>query len=390
MKKIILLVTLFSLVGFAGCAQSASKEKPGSVTKSNERVGGPCEGCAAIHESPIPFEQLNSIDSLPDFNEEGTKIKISGVVYQPDGKTPAKDVVIYIYHTDQTGHYPTKGNEKGWGKRHGYLRGWIKTDKNGFYAFYTLRPAAYPGRKDPQHIHASIKEPNKNEYWIDDYVFNDDPLLNDNMRRRLENRGSDGILQLIEKNGIWYAERNIYLGKNIPHYPAASLKNIQSGLSIGSNCPAFDPLHISGIDVGKKACPMCKYGYGQGIMIWFNHTDLEGMNDFVKRLEKEMQQRGEKKFRVFLVYMNQQPEAVNSPEAKIVRQKIKEWCDRQNLQKVAVTWVPSPVDPETSGLYEINPEAMNTVFLYKKREVAAKWVNMEYSEKSLAAILSEL
>jgi protocatechuate 3,4-dioxygenase beta subunit len=114
------------------------------------------------------------------------------------------------------------------------------------------------------------------------------------------------------------------------------------------------------------------------------------MNDFVKRLEMEMRERGEKKFRVFLVYMNPKHEVVDATEAKIVQQKIKEWCYRQNLQKVAMVLIPSPVDSETSGLYEINPEAMNTVFLYKKREIAAKWVNMEYNEKSLAAILNEL
>ncbi len=302
MKKIILLATAFSMVGFTGYTQSTIKKNSGSLTKANVRVGGSCEGCAAIHESPVPFEQLNSIDSLPDFNEQGTKIEISGIVYQSDGKTPAKDVVIYVYHTDQTGHYPMKGDEKNWGKRHGYLRGWMKTNKNGFYAFYALRPAAYPGRNDPQHIHVAIKEPNKNEYWIDDYFFDDDPLLTDNMRNRLEKRGGDGILKLKQKNGIWYAERNIYLGKNIPDYPLSYIKNIESGLAIGSDCPAFDPLHISGVDVGRKACPMCKYGYGTGIMVWFNHTDLESMNDFVKRLENEMQKRGKKIQGFFCLY----------------------------------------------------------------------------------------
>ncbi len=88
--------------------------------------------------------------------------------------------------------------------------------------------------------------------------------------------------------------------------------------------------------------------------------------------------------------MNQKYETVNSTEARMVQQKIKEWCDKQNLQKVAVTWVPSPVDPETAGLYEINPDAMNTVFLYKKRAITAKWVNMDYNNKSLESILNHL
>ncbi len=40
-----------------------------------------------------------------------------------------------------------------------------------------LKPAAYPGRTDPAHIHITIKEPDKSEYYIDDFLFDDDPLL---------------------------------------------------------------------------------------------------------------------------------------------------------------------------------------------------------------------
>jgi protocatechuate 3,4-dioxygenase beta subunit len=203
-------------------------------------VGGSCEGCEAIYESPVPLDKLPWIDTLPGFHESGPKMEISGTVYHPDGKTPAKDVVIYIYHTDQTGRYSTKGDEKGWGKRHGYIRGWMRTNSEGKYKFYTLRPAPYPIFPDAAHIHPVIKEPGKNEYYIDAYLFDDDPLLTDKMRKRLEQRGGDGILKLKEKNGIWYAERNIYLGKNIPGYPTASIKNIESGLSKAFNSAAFE------------------------------------------------------------------------------------------------------------------------------------------------------
>jgi protocatechuate 3,4-dioxygenase beta subunit len=97
---------------------------------------------------------------LPDWNDKGRKLAVNGVVYKADG-TPSPNVIIYVYHTDQTGVYPTKGDEKGWAKRHGYLRGWMKTNEKGEYKFFTLRPAAYPGRKDPEHIHVTIKEPIK-------------------------------------------------------------------------------------------------------------------------------------------------------------------------------------------------------------------------------------
>lgn len=217
LMKLLFLLLVAAGISLSGCSQNnASKNQP---PKNKIHVGGNCEGCEAIYESPVPFEQLNSVDTLPDFKDAGPKIEISGIVYHRDGKTPAKDVVLYIYHTDQAGLYSTKGDEKGWGKRHGYIRGWVKTDKNGYYKFYTLVPASYPDSKNPKHIHPTIKEPDYNEYWIDEFVFDDDPLLPKEERKRNNPRGGGGVLKTSVKNGMLSATRNIILGLNVPDYP---------------------------------------------------------------------------------------------------------------------------------------------------------------------------
>ena len=213
MKLLFVFTVLF--VSNIACSQNNSKK---TTAVNTIHVGGRCEGCEAIHESPVPFDSLNSSSWLPDWNDKGRKLAVNGIVYNADG-TPAANVIIYVYHTDQTGVYPTKGNEKGWGKRHGYLRGWMRTNEKGEYKFFTLRPAAYPGRKDPEHIHVTIKEPDKNEYWIDEYVFDDDPLLTHSQRKNCQDRGGSGILKLKDAGDMFKAERNIYLGKNIPDYP---------------------------------------------------------------------------------------------------------------------------------------------------------------------------
>ena len=203
------------MVSNMACSQNSNKK---NASGNYTNVGGGCEGCVAIHESPVPFDSLKNMVWLPDWNDKGPKLAVNGIVYKPDG-TPAPNVVIYIYHTDQTGVYPTKGDEKGWGKRHGYLRGWMRTNEKGEYKFFTLRPVAYPGRKDPQHIHVSIKEPDKNEYWIDEYLFDDDALLTEKQRKACEDRGGSGILKTKDVGNMLKAERHIYLGKNIPNYP---------------------------------------------------------------------------------------------------------------------------------------------------------------------------
>lgn len=214
------------MILFAGFSCSQENEKPAvnktSTNKPGEKdiiISDGCEGCEAVYESPVLFEKLANNITLPDYTEEGLKYEISGVVYQQDGSTPAPNVVLYLYHTDQDGYYSTKGNETGWGKRHGYIRSWLKTNEIGEYRFYTLRPAPYPNSSIPAHIHTFIKEPGKKEYWIDDYVFDDDKFIDETYKNRTEKRGGDGILKIIKNdNGTFSARRDIILGKNIPNY----------------------------------------------------------------------------------------------------------------------------------------------------------------------------
>ncbi len=215
--KFLFFLFIASITTLTGCSQNNATKNQQS--KSRIHVGGNCEGCEAIFETPVSFEQLNETDTLPDFNDAGPKIEISGIVYKRDGKTPAPGVIIYIYHTDQKGIYSTRGNESGWAKRHGYIRGWVKTDKDGYYRFYTLVPASYPNSNNPKHIHPTIKEPDYNEYWIDEFVFEDDPLLPKEERTRSKPVGGSGVLKPYMKDGMLRASRNIILGLNVRDYP---------------------------------------------------------------------------------------------------------------------------------------------------------------------------
>jgi protocatechuate 3,4-dioxygenase, beta subunit len=208
MKTLSIVILIVIVTGFAVRCQPAAKEK---------KVGGGCEGCEAVFE--YGSKNLNAVDTLPDWNDKGQKLEITGTIYHKDGKTPAKDVILYIYHTDQSGIYPTRGNERGNDRRHGYIRGWIKTGADGRYAFYTLVPGAYPGRQNPSHIHPVIKEPGYSEYWIDEYLFDDDPILTQRERGQQQKRGGSGILKTKKRpDGVITATRDIILGMNVPGY----------------------------------------------------------------------------------------------------------------------------------------------------------------------------
>lgn len=210
MKRVLLLLMAFVLC--TSCTHSQTKPE-----NKHMLVGGPCEGCEAIFE--YGDAPLTATDTLPDFEEPGTRIKVSGTVFHPDGKKPAKDVILYVYHTNQDGAYPTRGDETGWARRHGYLRGWMKTDQEGKYTFYTLKPGSYPDRSSPAHIHLTVLEPDGKYYWLEDYFFEGDPLLTDKDINPPQPRGgSTGLLRLQKENDLWVGKRDIVLGKNIAGY----------------------------------------------------------------------------------------------------------------------------------------------------------------------------
>ncbi len=198
-----------------GCSILSCQRSSGQYTP--RLVGGPCEGCEAVFE--YGDRKLTATDTLPDFHSGGQQIKVTGTIYEADGKTPAPNVILYVYHTDQNGVYTPRKNEKGWGRRHGYNRGWVRTNGEGEYAFYTIKPGVYPDRTEPAHIHPTILEPDGKYYWLGSYHFEGDSLLTIKETRPHRPRGgSDGILKLHREGGLWVGERDFILGRNIPDY----------------------------------------------------------------------------------------------------------------------------------------------------------------------------
>ena len=180
-------------------------------------VGGYCEGCEGIYEQ-MP-KSLSWQTTIPDSSEPGEPLEIEGTIYEMDGKTPAPNVILYVYHTDAKGYYSSAKGQTGWAKRHGHLRGWMKTDSTGKYKFRTIRPAPYPRASIPAHIHPVIKEPNMNEYFFDEYLFEGDPFLTKKERGKQEKRCGSGIITISKGNdGVWQGKRDIILGLNIPDY----------------------------------------------------------------------------------------------------------------------------------------------------------------------------
>lgn len=183
---------------------------------TQRQVGGPCDRCDLMMNG-IP-DRLTSNTTIATSDEPGEPMVLSGTIYRTDKKTPAPGVILYVYHTDNQGEYSRTPSQPA-NMVHGHLRGWMKTDANGHYEFRTIRPGSYPSRNAPAHVHALIKEEGKSIYWIDEYLFDDDPLLTTRERSLQKQRGGAGIIHLKrESNGVWVGKRDIILGMNIEDY----------------------------------------------------------------------------------------------------------------------------------------------------------------------------
>ena len=365
MKILISLKIVFTLSSFlVSCnGQNQNSSQFSNIKNSTERVGGECEEgyCELMYLGMS--KEIHSTDTSAGWYEKGQKLMVTGTVYQLDGKTPAPNVIIYYHHTDNDGYYSPRNDKPENQTRHGHIRGWVKTDKDGRYTLYTIRPAPYPDASEPAHIHWLIKEPDvKNEYWTDDLMFDDDKLLLPHIKKRKPgNWGGNGIVRVLLKDSLQIAEKDFILGLNIPNYPKKVNNEVQSGLNIGEGQPSFDPFHAYGPDKGFTACPVCKYGRYHGILYFVgNNPKWNEIKSWLQFLEQESITR-QKYLKVYFVYGNEK-----SYNKENRARELEQLGDELKLKNVALTFVPSFSDTKTNvNLSKINPDIENTFIIYR-------------------------
>ncbi|HEX9615463.1 MAG TPA: intradiol ring-cleavage dioxygenase [Bacteroidota bacterium] len=183
MKTITVILTLMSTI---------------SVVQSQESAPFP----------PAP-SGVSAVTTVAADNEPGTRIVITGSVFQSDRKTPYTGLVLYFYQTDATGVYnKTDGS---------YLKprlyGWVKTDAEGRYEIRTIKPGSYPRRKEAAHIHVTVRRSGPSPRWLDSFLFEGDPNLNEEERMQPQKLGRlSPVVRLTKvKDGVLRAERDFVI-----------------------------------------------------------------------------------------------------------------------------------------------------------------------------------
>jgi protocatechuate 3,4-dioxygenase beta subunit len=156
--------------------------------------------------------QLNSVDSVSDFESKTNKLKLTGVIFENDGLTPAKDVILFIEQPDEHGNFDLRVEND---KRYVHHRAWVKTDAEGRYTIYTFIPGNDRTHNQFKQLFPVIKEPSNAAYEIETFLFDDDPLISKYCRKRLAKKGDiTRILKPKNVDGMLVAERNIILPIN--------------------------------------------------------------------------------------------------------------------------------------------------------------------------------
>jgi protocatechuate 3,4-dioxygenase beta subunit len=147
---------------------------------------------------------LTSRARIAPAGEPGTPMVVHGRVFRSDGRTPARGLVVFAYHTDRTGIYA----EPGKGPHVWRLRGWAETDSDGRFEFQTIRPAPYPGRAISAHIHFSIEGPGVPRFSAE-LLFADDDLVTAAERKESASQGMFGSVVAVQvRDGVQHVTVN--------------------------------------------------------------------------------------------------------------------------------------------------------------------------------------
>jgi protocatechuate 3,4-dioxygenase beta subunit len=138
--------------------------------------------------------ELSATARIAPESEPGTPLVVHGRLFEEDGRTPVAGAVVFGYHTDREGRYDQPGRPA-----HSWrLRGWCRTDPHGRFRFDTIRPGAYPSRREPAHVHLTAFTAS-GRYHAGALLFDDDPLVPAAVREESTRAGAFGEVRPIRR-----------------------------------------------------------------------------------------------------------------------------------------------------------------------------------------------
>jgi protocatechuate 3,4-dioxygenase, beta subunit len=157
----------------------------------------------------------------------------------------------------------------------------------------------------------------------------------------------------------------------------------ESGLNVGEGVYAFHPQHVTGHHKGTDACPLWTYGRRPQIQVWINNDDSKNVETLVKTLNAAVQENKDKELKAFLIF-------VSDEDKKAVESKLSSLAETTSVKDLPFTYVSTKDKSVKDYKINVSPEVKNTVMVYVKKRITAKFVNLKADEKGLAELKSAI
>ena len=238
----------------------------GSQLSANDISIEACDPTTLDYYGEGPFYTQNppliNNNVLAKNSEAGTRIVISGRVTNLDCTEVIPNAIIDVWHADDSGAYDNFDYN---------LRGYTKTNAQGYYVFETIKPGKYlnGAQYRPSHIHFKVTAPNKPVLTTQLYFQGDTSIPSDAAASLTSGNydASNRIIPLVaNSNGILEGTWDIVLDAN----------------GVGVNTPELTPAHIDkGMIYNAFPNPfqeelIIKYGVFKDSNIEISVFDLQG------------------------------------------------------------------------------------------------------------------
>lgn len=152
------------------CTRTPSAAAETAASSSAPRV---CRATDANIEGPYYRDGAPFRANLVDAGIPGTPLAVSGSILSLDCRSPLAGAVIDVWQADGEGHYDNDGTLASDAIR---LRGKVRADSKGTFAFRTVIPGRYLNGRQyrPAHVHVKVTAPGHRPLTTQLY-FPDDP-----------------------------------------------------------------------------------------------------------------------------------------------------------------------------------------------------------------------
>lgn len=153
---------------------------------------------------------------------------------------------------------------------------------------------------------------------------------------------------------------------------------VSSGLNVGEMVTPFHPSHIAGPDKGTDTCPPCKYGARPAVQAWVTPGEkADTVMAIAKTLSANVKAHKAADFKGFMIMMTM---------CAACEGKASKFAEAAKLENIGIATLDYGNEAVKNYKVSTDKDVKNTVFVYKDKKVAAKFVNLTDSKEDLAKL----